>query len=165
MAGLWETVVFFIFPFLPSDVCSVPWVSAVESQAEGWTSHTQKDTWMWLHCKWDFPALCAEHDEYILAVQCAVGLLSFRSVLSAALHYKAISLAVGEGVVIKDVVFPSPHMELFYGMYALLFHQLLIEPCCFLLHAVRVSLKDDVWDFYADILIATASPLPQPCWA
>lgn len=119
-----------------------PFTSAVESQVVDWPSHTQENTWMWSHYGWNFPAVCRE--EYNLALLGAVGLLSFCRVPVVALHYKAISVAAGKGVVIKDVVFPSHHMEPCYRVYALPFHQLLIELRRFLLQAVTISWKDDV---------------------
>lgn len=110
-------------PFLPPDTCLVPLdlscrISGRRLNFTPAGQHVDQ-----LHCKWDFPALCAER-EHNLAVQRAVGLLSFCSGLLAALHYKAIRLAVGEGVVIQDVVLPSHHMEPFYRVYALPLHYL-----------------------------------------
>ena len=67
------------------------------------------------------------------------GFCHFAGLPVVGLHYKAISVAAGEGVVIKDVVFPSHHRELCYRVYALPFHQLLIELRCFLLQAVTIS--------------------------
>lgn len=91
------------FSFPASDIYPAPFISAAESQVVGCSSHRRGYTWMWWPYKQDFP--WAEQ-EYYLAVQCAVGLQSFCSMLLAALCYKAIGGAVREGGVIKDAVFP-----------------------------------------------------------
>lgn len=134
MAGLWEIVVYFTFSLLPSDIYPVPFDFSCRFPGGGLRfTHTQANTWVWWQWKWDFPVLCTEH-EYI-AVQRAVGLLSFCSVLLAALYYKAISLAVGEGVVIKDLIFPSPYGAILQSVCPAIpltinRAMLLSPPCC-----------------------------------
>lgn len=158
MAGLWELGFSLYFPSCLQTNAQFPFISAVESQAVDWPSHTRENTWMWSHYGWNFPALCGE--EHNLALVGAVGLLSFCRVACGSSSLQGYQCSCWGRCGNKRCRLPlSPYGAMLQGVCPAISPTinratLLSPPSCYNL------LKRWCLDLYADILDSPASSLP-----